>query len=337
MSSSAPTRVPGWNRVRLALVMLRYRAALMVWLFMLLGVAQHGGLGRLGTDHVAALVALAASYIAATSINDIADQELDRVNHPGDAARPLVTGSATERDLWIVYAGATGVAMAAAAVVGLPALAIAVVGLLIGFIYSVPPLAVSYRTYASPLLLMVAYVAVPYSLGVAASGAVPDQDDLLPLAAYGALFVARIVLKDFRDSAGDSMYGRRTLLQRYGRTAVCRISLLSVVLGDALLLAALRPPLGVTVALQGFVAGIVWMLWQVEAASGLHREQVAIGIGARLGNGLLLTVLGVLALRGADASPTEIVLFAWSLTVVFVVNVGALAARPDEVLVGYKG
>ena len=43
-----------------------------------------------------AALALAASYVAATSVNDIADADVDRINHPGDRARPLVTGDASE-------------------------------------------------------------------------------------------------------------------------------------------------------------------------------------------------------------------------------------------------
>lgn len=317
--------------------MLRYRAAVMIWLFMLLGVARHGGLDDLGVGHVAALVALACSYIAATSVNDIADQDLDRVNHPADPGRPLVTGDASERDLWIVYGGAGSAALAAAALAGSSAVAILLLGLLLGFIYSMPPPAVSYRTYLSPLLLAVAYVAIPYSLGVVSSGAVPDGSDALPLAALGALFLARIVLKDFRDSVGDVLYGRRTLLQRYGRVGVCRVSMACLLLADLLLVAALLAPVGVVVALQCFFIAIGRMLWQVESAATRHREQVAIGIGARLGNGLLILVLGIWALQTTDASTAEAVLFAWTLTGVFALNVAGLMARPDEVLIGYKG
>ncbi len=79
---------------RLAWTMLRYRVASMLWLFMLLGAAVRGGLDHVGWPHALAAIALAASYVAATSLNDVADEDVDRINHPGDAARPLVaTGS----------------------------------------------------------------------------------------------------------------------------------------------------------------------------------------------------------------------------------------------------
>ncbi|MFN2524838.1 MAG: UbiA family prenyltransferase [Actinomycetota bacterium] len=317
--------------------MLRYRAALMIWLFMLLGAARHGGLGDLGAAHAAALLALAASYVAATSINDVADVGLDRINHPGDPARPLVTGQADEHDLRVIYAGAVAAALAAGAAVGAAGLALVAVGLILGYVYSAPPFAVSYRTYLSPLLLATAYVVIPYSLGVAASNAVPDGSDVLPLGAFVVLFLARIVLKDFRDREGDAAYGRRTLLQRFGRRAVCRTSLGALLTADALLVAVLLPSLALILVIQGFFGAIVWMLWNLEAASDPQREQVAIGIGARLGNGLLLTVLGSLVLEARDAPAGEVLLYAWSLAAIYAINFAALMAHPDEVLIGYKG
>ena len=77
---------------RLYLVMLRYRVAAMVALFMLLGAAQEGRLEP-GLRHLLAALALASSYVSATALNDLADEEIDRVNHPRDAGRPLVEGA----------------------------------------------------------------------------------------------------------------------------------------------------------------------------------------------------------------------------------------------------
>lgn len=323
--------------LRLCGVMLRYRAALMIWLFMLLGAAHHGALQDLGWRHAAALVALAASYIAATSINDIADKDLDRINHPFDRARPLVTGDASERDLQIVYGCAALVALLAATTVGVAAVGIIGFGLLLGYIYSMPPLAVSYRTYLSPLLLAIAYVVIPYGLGIAASASIPNGSDLPFVTGLVALFVARIVLKDFRDRVGDAAYGRRTLLQRFGRTGVCRVSLAGLVMANLLLLGALLPRLGPAIAFEAMFLAIAWMLHRLETASDERAEQIAIGIGARLGNGLLLIVLGLLVLEGGGASYGEVLLFVWSLTGIYAVNFLSLIAHPEDVLIGYKG
>ena len=72
--------------------MLRYRVAAMVWMFMLLGAAFPDGLPDFSLAYVWATLALASSYVAATSVNDIADADIDRVNHPRDSGRPARHG-----------------------------------------------------------------------------------------------------------------------------------------------------------------------------------------------------------------------------------------------------
>ena len=88
--------------------MLRYRVAAMILLFMLLGSAWHGGLRTLDAPVLLVALALASSYVCATSVNDISDREIDRINHPDDVGRPLVTGTAGTGDLWTLF-GVSGV------------------------------------------------------------------------------------------------------------------------------------------------------------------------------------------------------------------------------------
>ena len=187
--------------------MLRFRVALMIWMFMLLAVASHGGLSSLSWDLLWATVLLSASYVAATSVNDIADREIDLVNHPRDRGRPLVSGDATPRDLVRVNAAGALLALGAAVPLGVPGLAIAGSSLAIGYAYSVSPVRLSFRTYAAPLLLSVAYVLVPYAAGLLVVGARPDARDAVFATALALLFVARITLKDFRDREGDARFG----------------------------------------------------------------------------------------------------------------------------------
>ena len=68
--------------------MLRYRVAVMIWMFMLLGAAYHQPSSLLLDDLAALTIALPASYIAATTVNDIADEQIDRINHPAGRGRP---------------------------------------------------------------------------------------------------------------------------------------------------------------------------------------------------------------------------------------------------------
>ena len=215
--------------------MLRYRVAIMVWTFMLLGAAS-GNSARLKAEELALeACALAWSYVAATTVNDLADVEIDLVNHPGDAGRPLVSGAASPADMrklhWLAWAAAIG----CAAPLGLMPAGLVIVGLVIGRAYSVRPLRLSYRPYWAPSTLAIAYVVVPYTLGFWSSGAEVSGRAIAIGAGLVALFLARIMLKDFRDREGDGIFGRRSLLLLHGKRLTCALSGAFVALGDGLL------------------------------------------------------------------------------------------------------
>ena len=314
--------------------MLRYRVAAMVWMFMLLAAARVDGLTQFSWDYVWATVALASSYVTATAVNDVADEQIDLVNHPRGNGRPLVSREATSRDLRRLSAFAAVLALGAAAAIGAVAAAVIAFSLLIAWGYSLPPVRFSYRTYLAPLVLGVAYVGVPYALGLlAARGRV----DWMFAAALFALFVARINLKDFRDRHGDALYGRPTLLLRFGKDVTCFVSLLALAVGTALLLAAVRPPLVVGALLELYVLAIVWMLRALREAREGRLEQVAIGLGARMGNGLLIATLASLILAARGAALADELILELGLFGAFGLGFVALARRPDEVVLGYKG
>lgn len=325
------------RRAQLAVRMLRYRVALMLWLFMLLGAAFADGLPSFSWGYVWATLALSSSYVAATCLNDIADQDIDRVNHPRDQGRPLVTGDATVRDLSMLHRVAAVLTVVAAVPLGWQGLVVVAVSLGIGHAYSRPPVRLSFRTYLAPLVLAVAYVLVPYTFGVLAAGRRATAADAVFAAALFALFVARINLKDFRDRAGDALFGKPTFLLRFGKTATCAVSLLTLVLGDVLLLAAVRPSPAVGVLLELFVAAVGWMLLVLWRSELPRAEQVAIGIGARMGNGLLVVVLAWLVLTGAGATAPEAFGLSAALAALFGLGFATLVRRPGEAVIGYKG
>jgi 4-hydroxybenzoate polyprenyltransferase len=319
---------------RLYVVMLRYRVAVMVALFMLLGAAREGRL-ELGSRYLWAALALASSYVAATALNDLADEEIDRVNHPQDAGRPLVEGTATRGELLVLHAAAAAAALLAAVPLGSRGIGLVSGALLVSQLYSARPARLSYRVAGAPLALGIAYVLVPYSLGiVSAGGSFHHAWSALPCALF-LLFAARIVLKDFRDREGDGRYGKPTILLRFGKTSTCATSLCALVAGDAVLAVALEP---VPVALvQPFVLAIAWMLWRLWRSDDARAEQVAIGIGARMGNGLLLAVLAWLVASDGGASIAEASVLTVTLSGLFFLSFASLAARPQEAVIGYKG
>jgi 4-hydroxybenzoate polyprenyltransferase len=319
---------------RLYVVMLRYRVAAMIVLFLLLGAAREGPL-ELGLPYLLAVLALASSYVAATALNDLADEQIDKVNHPRDAGRPLVDGTAGRRELLVLHVVASLAALAAAAVLGWRAVWLIGVALLLSQIYSARPVRLSYRVAGAPLALGIAYVAVPYALGIVAAGGTLRHAWSSLAAALFLLFSARIVLKDFRDREGDARYGKPTILLRFGKDATCAASLCALVAGDVVL--ALAVPPAIALVAQSLVLAIAWMLRALHRAEAGQAEQVAIGIGARTGNGLLLCVLAGLIVRANGASVLAASVVAGAVAAVFCLSFLSLASRPDAVTIGYKG
>ena len=329
----AHTRIAG-----LTLSMLRYRVAVMVWTFMLLGAATGDG-ARLKTGELALeACALAWSYVAATTVNDLADVEIDLVNHPGDPGRPLVTGAAYPTDMrrlhWFAWVAAIGCAAPLGAVPEM----LVVVGLVIGRAYSLRPLRLSYRPYWAPSTLAIAYVVVPYTLGFWSSGGQANGRAFAIGGGLVALFLARIVLKDFRDREGDVIFGRRSLLLLHGKRMTCALSGGFVAFGDGLLSLGFGGhawPL--LVFAQSFFAAVGWMLWRLSEATNPTGEQVAIGTGAKMANGLLFSLLSWLLLSGHGASNGTRAAFLVLLAVLYGTSFVTLARHPERAVIGYKG
>jgi 4-hydroxybenzoate polyprenyltransferase len=319
----------------LYLRMMRFRVALTMWTFMLLGVAAHAG-DTLSWDLVLATIALASSYVTATTLNDIADEDIDRVNRPRDRGRPLVWGDASTRDLRRTWGTATGIAVVAAVPLGGAAIAAIGCSLLISWAYSAGPIRFSRRMVLAPLALSAAYVVVPYWLGITLTGGAVRAADGPILVGLFVLFTARIVLKDFRDRLGDERYGKPTLLFRLGKRATCRFSITGAVIGSAVLIVAVAPDVIVAALLCLPVAAIVWMLRRLATDPEGREEQVSIGLAARAGNCLLISLLAILLLEADLATGTEIVVVVAGIVAACAVAFVGPARHPDTVRIGYK-
>ena len=75
-------------------------------------------------------------------------------------------------------------------------------------------------------------------------------------------------------------------------------------------------------------------LWRAEDS---RAEQVAIGIGARIGNGLLVGALAWLLLAAHGAPTLAAVSFETVLAALFLGSSASLALRPQDAVLGYKG
>lgn len=321
----------------LLLRMLRYRVAIMLIIFFLLGCASHNKILNITFPFMLACIALLASYITATTINDIADRDIDAINHPKNKGRPLITGGATVSDLYKVHSIALIIALFSAAFIGFKGLIIIAISLTINYIYSVSPFRLSYRTFFAPIILSVAYVVVPYMLGLVISKEQFYAFDLLFVASLFTLFCGRILLKDFRDRKGDAAYGKPTLILKYGKTVTCLTSLSFIIMGNILLFFSLQLNFILSFLFMALFFTIYYSEYRLWKAQSTHIEQVMIGIGAKMGNGLLLMILGLFIIQAYHGTTEYQIAFIFILVFVYVANFITLIINPERAVLGYKG
>jgi 4-hydroxybenzoate polyprenyltransferase len=323
-------------RLRLLGLMVRPRAALTMWTFLVIGLARHAG-PTISIDLVWATVALAASYAVATSVNDLADVDIDRTNKLRDRSRPLATGTASVADLRWTATTAGALALAAAIPLGAPGLAVIGLCLVVDVAYSAAPARLSRRWTLAPIVLTVAYVALPYVLGITvAHGSWRASTDAPLVAGLCILFFARIILKDVRDRLGDAAHGKPTMLLRLGKGATCAVSIVAATAGIAVIVLAIQPPPAIDLAIALDAAAIVWMLARLRATVDPTTELVTIGTAARAGNALLITVVAWLLLSSQGAPPEQASLLVATVTAVAAVGFLDLALRPERARIAYK-
>lgn len=323
------------GRLRLLGVMVRPRAAITMWTFLVVGLARHAG-PTVSVDLVWATVALAASYAVATSVNDLADVEIDRTNGLRDASRPLATGAASVADVRWTAVTAGAVAVGAAVPLGAAGLAVIGLCLVVDIAYSAAPVRLARRWTLAPVALTVAYVALPYWLGIVVAHGTWGRADAPLVAGLCILFFARIILKDIRDRLGDAAHGKPTMLLRLGKDATCAISIGAAAIGIMVIAVAIQPPAPVMVALALDGAGIIWMLARLRTTADPTAELVTIGTAARAGNASLIAVITWLLLSAQGAPPAQASLVVVMLTAVAAVGFFDLALRPERARVAYK-
>ena len=318
--------------------MLRYRVAVLLLMFLFVGVGVHQKITVFNYNYILAGLALLFSYVSATTINDIVDKKIDKINHPHGLGRPLVSGEANEKELYVLNIITSILALVIVIPIGWNAVAIMSISLLISYIYSIEPIKISYRTHFAHIFLSIAYVLVPYCLGVFTASKNFIQGDFIFMSAFTILFFGRIILKDFRDRRGDSKYGKPTFLLKYGKNATCLISVISVAVGNFILMfyAFDFGPLLLGI-LQVYFLCIYFMAYLLWKAPTPEKEQESIGIGAKMGNGLILTILGLLVLQEYGAPKAHSIIFASIVTLMFLVSFTLLLKNPKLANVGYRG
>ena len=208
----------------------------------------------------------------AVAVNDLADEEIDRVNladgtassSPGARARQVRHRA---RKRWI--------ALMAAAVLGWSSVVVVAGGLALAAAYSLPPFRLSSRGALTSALLPLGYVTVPYLVGAFSAGATLHQLHPVLLAGMYLGFMGRLALKDFRDEHGDRLYGKRTTLVRHGRERTCLFSAVFWSAGAVVSLRGLPSRVSTTAAMIAYILVVVAMLADIardDAGSPRRRE-----------------------------------------------------------------
>jgi len=309
----------------------------MLILFLLIGVSIHQSINKHPLYIILACISLAFSYVSATSVNDIADAKIDAINHPKSIGRPLITGEGNKSDLIKVFSAASLLTLFFATLINWWALVIMAVSLLINILYSLPPFRLSYRTFYAPCVLGIAYVGVPLSLGIKIAGSHFNTTNLLWFLGLYIMFVGRIILKDFRDRKGDKKYGKPTFLLKYGKVKTCLVSYIGVLIGGAILVYLNRADLVLSLIIVLFLISIIQMINRLQRADIGVNEQIAIGVGAKMGNGLLITILCVLILQRSNTTLAIQSAGGVLIAGIFFINYYKFIKDPASAVIGYKG
>jgi geranylgeranylglycerol-phosphate geranylgeranyltransferase len=147
---------------------------------------------------------------AGNAANDVFDLEADRINRP---LRPLVTGELSRQAATAVAGVAGGLGLFAAWWVSRALFALAVLALLVMLAYS--PWLKSRGIRGNLAVAVVA--SLPLIYGAVAAG--DWRAGLVPSALAAFLHLAREIVKDVEDVAGDLALGRRTLPIVWGTEA----------------------------------------------------------------------------------------------------------------------
>ena len=88
---------------------------------------------------------------------------------------------------------------------------------------------------------------------------------------------------------------------------------------------------------EAYFGGVLIQLHRLWRAQDAPTEQLAIAMGARMGNAVVLTLLGALLLLAAGAPPGQQAAFVVTLAVLFWAVYVYATARPEPTLAAYRG
>ena len=180
---------------------------------------------------LAAGVVLAGPLVCATSqaVNDWYDRHVDAINEPN---RPIPSGRLPGR--WGLYIAIlwTLMSLVLAAVLGTWVLGATVIGLMLAWIYSAPPLRLKQNGWWGNAAVGFSYESLAWITGAAVmlGGRMPDWRILTLAVLYGAGAHGIMTLNDFKAIEGDKQMGVRSLPVQLGVKGAAWIACIFMIL-----------------------------------------------------------------------------------------------------------
>ena len=242
-------------------------------------------------------IVLAGPLVCALSqaINDWHDRHVDAINEPD---RPIPSGRIPGR--WGMYIALfwTCLSFAVAAVLGPLVLAAAVLGVLLAWAYSAPPLRLKQNGWYGNAACALCYEGLAWFTGaVVLIGGMPDWRIIALAVLYSAGAHGIMTLNDFKSIPGDTRMGIRTLPVQLGAASAARLASIVMAVPQVAVIALLTAnglPLhaGIVAALLLMQVALMFkFLLNTAALLKRPRENAAYYNGT----GTTLYVLGMLA------------------------------------------
>lgn len=169
---------------------------------------------------------------ASQVINDWFDRDVDRINQPG---RPIPSGRVP--GLWGLRIAASWMvlALAVAYALGPWVWVTALLGMLLAWIYSAPPLRLKGNGWVGNLAVGVSYEGLPWFAGAAVTaGSLPDGRVIALALLYSLGTHGIMTLNDFKSIEGDRVSGVGSLPARLGADRACRLACIVMTLPQLL-------------------------------------------------------------------------------------------------------
>ena len=249
-------------------------------------------------------VALAGPFVCATSqaVNDWFDRHVDAINEPH---RPIPSGRMPGR--WGLYIAVlwTLVSLAVASLLGPWGFGAAVLGLLLAWAYSAPPLRLKENGWWGNEACGISYEGIAWTTGAAvmAGGQMPDARSLWLAFLYSIGTHGIMTLNDFKAVAGDRAMGVRSLPVQLGEqraaNVACWFMALPQIVVILLLFAWGQPGRGLAVAV---LLGIQVLMMDYFLTHVSHRALWYSGFGVPFFVvGMMVSAFALRALIGAGA------------------------------------